>query len=438
MIQSYLTLKKQVLKINSFLSDSSFIQKFYSTAHYIAFSIRLKGKTEYLFLGRGSGFEGIWLGDKFPKPFLRKKERFLEYLRRHLSAKQMISLSLDKDDRVISISYNRFNKLNHFCYFWCGRSSYFLHYYFDKDKDSFAILRSWRDKENTEELKLETIFEEFNQVGRKVIPKEKESQEISINELLKQEEDTAIKGSETKKKIKFLQRKRKNIESDLIRLEKWEFVENKISEEFSDLKLMENEKFEYEGVKVKFKSNWNEFKRRDEIFKKIKNLKKAKELLRARLLEVTSILSGKKESEKKNNLKVINPIWNTDKKKVTKVNESEFTVFDFEKYSVAIGKSALGNDQIRNSWASKEDYWFHIEDATSAHIVIKAKKEFELDESVISHIAYLMKTSTEFSDDWVPLIYTQVKNLRSVKGTKGKVRYSKEKHILAKAVDIDV
>ncbi len=86
MIQYYRDLESQVKAIQSEGLTGGQIQKIYSTSQLVSLSIRIPGKTWSLYLGRGSGIEGFWLGDSPPPSHLRRKDNFLEYLRRHLSS----------------------------------------------------------------------------------------------------------------------------------------------------------------------------------------------------------------------------------------------------------------------------------------------------------------------------------------------------------------
>ena len=117
MIQYYLDLEKQVKKIADAQLEYGQIQKIYSTAFFISFSIRTPGKTWHLYLGRGNGQEGMWLHDSAPISELRRKDNFLEYLRRHLSACSFVGLELDAHDRIVKFNYQKFGKLQSILFF---------------------------------------------------------------------------------------------------------------------------------------------------------------------------------------------------------------------------------------------------------------------------------------------------------------------------------
>jgi hypothetical protein len=51
--------------------------------------------------------------------------------------------------------------------------------------------------------------------------------------------------------------------------------------------------------------------------------------------------------------------------------------------------------------------------------------------------ASILAYFSHFSDDWIPVIYTPVKNLKGVTGSSGMVIYKKEKHLRCPRVDIE-
>ena len=55
MIQTYDQLQKQTSIINELKGDTIFIQKIYSTAHFLCLSLRGAGQNHYLYIGRGGG-----------------------------------------------------------------------------------------------------------------------------------------------------------------------------------------------------------------------------------------------------------------------------------------------------------------------------------------------------------------------------------------------
>ena len=100
--------------------------------------MRAVGRTHYLYIGRGRGHEGIWLSSEKPEPFLRKRDTFLEYIRKFLSATQFMALEIDEEDRIIKLKYQKWRVENTFAIFYKGRSLYFSHHFFNS-KQSYNL-----------------------------------------------------------------------------------------------------------------------------------------------------------------------------------------------------------------------------------------------------------------------------------------------------------
>jgi hypothetical protein len=188
MIQYYQDLKKKLNTLNEFDLQNGQIQKIYSTAYFISLAIRAPGKTWHLYLGRGGGFEGLWIDKSPPPSLLRQRDSFLEYLRSHLSATGFFQLSLDKSDRILRLDYYKFSQLQSFLFFWKGRSLYFIHYYFDGPDSAAKFFMSWRNRVVTAS-EGQDLFSVFDEVGRDVnlLHERFQPQLKDINELLQSE-----------------------------------------------------------------------------------------------------------------------------------------------------------------------------------------------------------------------------------------------------------
>ena len=117
------------------------------------------------------------------------------------------------------------------------------------------------------------------------------------------------------------------------------------------------------------------------------------------------------------------------------VTLNEFRVVKTAFGQVAWGLNAQGNDQLRNKWASKDDWWFHLDNHKSAHLIVKSANI--LTPQQIETVASILAQVSGFQGDWIPVIFTQVKNLKAVSGRAGMVVYKKQKHINCPRVDID-
>lgn len=431
MIQYYLDLKKQVQNIKEVSLSQGQIQKIYSTAHYISFAIRSPGKTWHLYFGRGAGNEGVWIHDLPPPSEIRRKDNFLEYFRKHLSSCSFIDLNLDLYDRVIKLDYQKFGNIQSFLWFWKGRKLYFLHYYQDAPELPFKLLLSWKARAFTPGVEVNDLFEYFDEVGRhKEMKHELSSGEIpSMKDLLENE----IKLASIKllsSSPSFLQRKKTNIEDDLRRAGQWQKLQSMLDkneplENIYELKVGDH--------KIKFEGDLNPYERRNLIYEKIKKLKRGETILKGRLDQVQEQITGKEIQRKSvSKIPIIKPIWGEEKLNLIippKNISEEYKIFKYDQFQIGVGLNAHGNDQLRNKWATKDDYWIHLDGMKSSHAIIKMAngahplaETLHLAASIVAHFSHV-------DLDWIPIIYTQVKNLKGVSGASGMVTYKKEKHL---------
>ena len=288
------------------------------------------------------------------------------------------------------------------------------------------VFRSWTMK--SEISKAEISYDVFDEVGRSNLNKIEEALPIKkIESLLHEENEQALAGSIAGKSMKFYTRKKKKILRDL---------EN-IAEISSLQKLAENEaflvglpsKYIHNGVKLKFDSK-DYYKRRNDVYIKIKKFKKAKEILALRLADTEKVIAGHGEVKKINTLKTIPVVWKNQVTRLTeiKVPDKQYKIIDIGAICLGVGISALGNDQLRSEWANKSDFWFHLDGDKSAHIIVKLRERV-LDQIVFEVVASALVEFTKVDYRQANMVYTQVKNLKGVKGAAGKVIYKKEKRI---------
>jgi predicted ribosome quality control (RQC) complex YloA/Tae2 family protein len=439
MIQYYLDLEKQVKNIRERSLTQGQIQKIYSTAYYVSLSLRARGKTWHLYFGRGGGYEGIWLHDSPPPAELRRKDNFLEYLRRHISSCSFLEVTIDKFDRVVRLDYMKFGEMQSFLWFWKGRKLYFLHYYQEQPEAAFKILLSWRGKAFVPGVELTDLFDYFDEVGRHHEMKhDMASADIHGMEKLLQDELKASSLKSMSSAPNFLQRKKENIEADLRRARQWEKLQSILDkgeslDHFYELKV--------EDQKIKFEGELNPYERRNLLFQKIKKLKRGETILKERLGSVENELSGKVEKETKISvISMIKPVWGEEKTttiSAPKMSSEEFRVFPGDGYQIGVGLTASGNDQLRNRWASKEDHWIHLDGLKSTHVIVKMHNNVALTPDVLNVGASIVAYFSHFNDDWIPIIHTQVKNLKGVSGAAGMVIYKKEKHLRCPKVGLD-
>ncbi len=440
MIQYYLDLEKQVKTIKETRLSQGQIQKIYSTAFFISVAIRTPGKTWHLYLGRGSGQEGIWLHDAAPPSELRRKDTFLEYLRRHLSSCSLIDVDLDKNDRILSLKYQKFGQIQSFLLFWKARKLYFLHHYQDAPEAPFKLLLSWRGKTFSPGPELLELYEYFKEVGRVDDLKHDlySPQHSTIDQLLQDElKMSNLKGLAVSPG--FLERKKTNIEEDLRRTKQWERLQSLLDRGDSLDHLYE---LKVGDQNIKFEGPLNPYERRNLVFEKIKKLKRGEGILSKRLATVNEQLEGsKKSAEVKSTIPIVKPIWGKEEIPERKILSQEisqqYKVFEKDGYQVGVGMNSQGNDQLRSRWGSKEDIWMHLDGLKSAHVIIKSPNQAPLTTEILNFGASIVARFSHFEAEWIAIVYTQVKNLKGVTGAPGMVIYKKEKHLRCPKINLD-
>ncbi|CRX37476.1 NFACT RNA binding domain-containing protein [Estrella lausannensis] len=97
---------------------------------------------------------------------------------------------------------------------------------------------------------------------------------------------------------------------------------------------------------------------------------------------------------------------------------------------ILVGKSRQDNDQLTFKVASPHDFWLHASDFAGSHVVIRTKKQEELDAKTIEEAAHL---AIEFSQakgkSAADVVVTRQKHLRRIKGKPGQVMIREKKVI---------
>jgi len=116
-----------------------------------------------------------------------------------------------------------------------------------------------------------------------------------------------------------------------------------------------------------------------------------------------------------------------------------FKVFEFEGFTIWVGKSAKDNDEMLRGFAHKDDLWLHARQVPGSHVLIRMKGISVLPNSVLERAAGLAAFYSKLkTDSLAPVIYTQAKFVRKVKGSApGSVMVDREKVILVPPVGPD-
>ncbi len=101
-------------------------------------------------------------------------------------------------------------------------------------------------------------------------------------------------------------------------------------------------------------------------------------------------------------------------------------------WQIIVGRNAKENDQILRESAKGNDLWMHTRDWAGGYIIIKAQKGKTVPLEVLLDAGYLaVFFSKARKNNRADLYYTQVKNLRRIKGAKtGLIIPTQEKNIL--------
>ncbi|MBF0361437.1 MAG: DUF814 domain-containing protein [Oligoflexia bacterium] len=486
MIQKLFELQNIVTNLKKDLKsfESAQIQKLFSTGRYICITVRVRGATKYLYLGRGKGYEGLLIGESLPPKELRIRDIILEYLRKYLVSARLLDMKVDPMDRVLILKYKYQNSVGQMLFFWGGRQLYLANLYWNDFLEKGTVFLSWKGNINLAHLeKDEKIIEEellkmFISVGKfqddrmnlTNDEREKKDRKVDVSELLKEEFNLCLKASESKKK-KILERKVFKIAGDLEKSKKWREIKEAIDSGTIDLQDEDRREILIAGITFKFASVIGHYKRMDHIYKKIKKLKRGEGILANRWAETKKeyddFMSLERASLEGGNgpkvytidqSKIIRPIW-FDKIKFEKVNDDNdrdhdndsevecdmksdvhavsdnkqhepYVEFELRKnLKFSVGKNEKGNDFIRSKWANKDDLWFHIDGYKGAHLIVKVKSIGELSEEELKLVGSVLCEYSKLNITIIPLVFTQVKNIKGVKGHSGKVIVNKQRHI---------
>ena len=410
------------------------VQKVFSSPHHLVFQVRFPGETRYWYIGRGNQYQGIWEFDKNIPSEFRANDRFCEFFRARLKGAKVFSFEVYSKDRIAILKTGKSKKETHFYFFWRGRDLFFSQQTFES-KVSSKIFRSWEGRESLVEFSekeppgVEDVF--IGLLSKETLPEKKESRSdfgVYFQKVLDGDFFRGMKLSGKKKKS--IERKLKNIQKDYDRVSKWGEAQSFLQGlEEGDL---EGKYFEFQKIKIKLEKGLGFYKKREFVFNKLKDYKKAESLLAKRLADAKKVLEGLGEEEKELP-KIISPIWSIKTNEPSSSKEKKQDAFDIIEIpnigKMAIGKTAVGNDQIRKEFGSKEDTWFHIEGEVSSHIILKLKSGALLDQNTLVLVGSCLAEYSKYSGQQVPLIYTALKKVKGVKGAPGKVLFKGEKHL---------
>ncbi|MBN3583488.1 DUF814 domain-containing protein [Algoriphagus aestuarii] len=116
-----------------------------------------------------------------------------------------------------------------------------------------------------------------------------------------------------------------------------------------------------------------------------------------------------------------------------------FKSFEVQGFPVWVGKSAKDNDEMLRGYVHKDDIWLHARLVPGSHVVVKMKGFKNIPPVVLERAAELAAFySKHKSESLAPVIYTEAKFVRKVKGSPdGSVKVEKEKVIMVRPTGPD-
>ena len=424
MIQTHQQLLTISEEYNTLFSKNEFypIQKAYTTPHFLVLGLRFPGQNVVLYIGRGNQYEGIFISNKFPPSYLRIQDRLLDYVRKYLVGARLGKMEVDDKHFLILFHFKNEHTDNSFSFGYKDRQLYFI----KECKDE--VYTSWNGQ-TTLGKPIATLVDGF--MGEKSLPDQSKTTSWKLENYF-EDEFKKISGKPVqKKKEKFLSKKLTNITNDLEDVKKWHMIEeDMLSEESVEL---DDHQSVLHGHKIKFASHLNQWQKRDLVFGKIKKLKKAEVILKSRLeetdLELSKVKVGEFEFEVTKE-KAIAPLWQTGSSSNKAKSSNEYNVKDFKLKNISgsIALDAESNDWLRSQGA-KDHYWFHIENYPGSHCLLKTDDISQITGEDLSAIASMIRDYSKLEIGAIPVIYSQLKNVKGLKGSQGKVLIKKPRYL---------
>ena len=124
------------------------------------------------------------------------------------------------------------------------------------------------------------------------------------------------------------------------------------------------------------------------------------------------------------------------KKKTKLKKEVKYGLIEGEDYLILYGRNNLENDNLTFKISEKNDYWFHVKDIPSSHIILKATKL--TDELIVKAAQVSAYYSKANLGEKVTVDYTLRKNVSKPNGAKpGFVIYVSQKSVVVEKVELD-
>lgn len=396
------------------------IQKVWSSLALVSLSLRFQGQSRILNLSKSAKFFAIFLSaEKAPSEW-RSKDKTQDWLRSKLAGRRLKRISYESDARILTFYLDHPNGEDVLAVYY--HSDEVSHLYYDvHDK---TLWTSWAGARSLspEDLNVLNLFQERSEIrfyGPSGV--EKDFDYADFNSIV------SAPGKILRRVKKGVARKKEKIINDLKKNEALISVESSLAR--NEIDLAGKNKLVVGGLSIKLPLGRDHFAKRDYLFGKIKGAKKGIEITKKRLLQVES---NTQESIQE---LVASPYqWefaNPKRQKVLQpsVGVTGYELFKIGAFKAGIGKTAQGNDGLRKEFNKKKAIWFHTETGTSPHVIVGTENFADLTSEQVAIIGSMMRDQMNSNFSEISLIYTQLKNLKPVTGTAGKVIYSNIKYI---------
>jgi predicted ribosome quality control (RQC) complex YloA/Tae2 family protein len=192
-------------------------------------------------------------------------------------------------------------------------------------------------------------------------------------------------------------------------------------------------------VKVSLKPNQKPQHLAETLYRKSKNRQMeldqiaktiaAKQILKAELEQKISALEEMSEFR---DLKTYKKTHKDDKAITKDLSGLPFKVFELEGFTIWVGKSANDNDEMLREFAHKDDLWLHARQVPGSHVIIRSKGMPKIPSHVLERAASLAAFYSKLkTESFAPVIYTEAKYVRKVKGSApGSVIIDREKVLM--------
>ena len=148
----------------------------------------------------------------------------------------------------------------------------------------------------------------------------------------------------------------------------------------------------------------------------------------------TDVASLREIEEELIKLNYIKSIHNKKKTKLKK--EVKYGVIEGKDYLILYGRNNLENDNLTFKVSAKDDYWFHVKDIPSSHIILKTSKL--TDELIVKSAQVSAYFSKANLGEKVTVDYTLRKNVSKPNGAKpGFVIYVNQKSVVVEKVELE-